>query len=156
MKKATKKTRALSEWELKFIEALSRIHKRNVNVKAKKLMKKTYSAMAAMKKRSDACGVDCTITLDDIRQLTYEFYGKNCVYTGRQLTLENIVYDHIIPISKGGPSTKDNIQIISRFANNMKGSLTEDDFLILLNWLKKLPDNLSTEVAFRLAGGRRR
>jgi len=59
-------------------------------------------------------------------------------------------------VSKGGPSTRDNIQVISRFANNMKGSLSEDDFLILLNWLKLLPDNLSKEVAFRLAGGRRR
>ena len=158
MKKTVRKrpSKRLSEWELRFIEKLKTVHKRNVEVKAKKLMRKTYTAMNSMNKRSIEHGVECSITLDEIRQITYDAYGAECRYTGRQLTIENIVYDHLIPISKGGASTKENIQIISRFANNMKGSLLEDDFLILLNWLKQLPENLSVEVAFRLAGGRRR
>lgn len=159
MKKPVKKVaraRKVSDWELKFIEKLKTVHKRNVEAKAKKLMRKTYTAMNSMNKRSADHGVECSITLDEIREMTCLAYGAECRYSGRQLTLENIVYDHILPISKGGPSTKENIQIISRFANNMKGSLLEEDFLILLNWLKQLPENLSTEVAFRLAGGRRR
>lgn len=157
-KKVTKTTRKrkVSEWEQRFIDKLKTVHKRNVEAKAKKLMRKTYTAMNTMNKRSAEHGVACTITLDEIRQMTLDAYGDTCRYTGRQLTIENIVYDHIQPISKGGPSTVDNIQVISRFANNMKGSLIEEDFLVLLNWLKQLPDNLASEVAFRLAGGRRR
>jgi 5-methylcytosine-specific restriction endonuclease McrA len=154
--KGPTRKKKVSGWELKFIEKLKTVHKRNVEVKAKKLMRKTSAALTAMKKRSAEAEVDCTITLDDIRELTHEAYGTECRYTGRSLTIENIVYDHIIPISRGGPSTRENIQVISRFANNMKGSLSEEDFLILLKWLKKLPEHLSKEVAFRLAGGRRR
>lgn len=158
MKKSNQPIRKkkVSDWEQKFIDRLKTVHKRNIEIKAKKLMRKTYTAMNSMNKRSLDHGVECSITLDEIREMTFLAYGTECPYSGRQLTLENIVYDHILPISKGGPSTKDNIQIISRFANNMKGSLLEEDFLILLNWLKQLPENLSTEVAFRLAGGRRR
>lgn len=150
------KSRKKSEWELKFINKLSTIHKRNIANKAKKIMTKTSAALTNMKKRSLKSGVEFNITLDDIRELTYEMYGTECKYTGRLLTIENIVYDHIVPLSRGGTSTPDNIQVISRFANNMKGSLLEEDFLVLLNWLKELPDHLSKEVAFRLAGGRRR
>lgn len=153
---AIKKSRTTTDWEAKFTEALQRVHKRNIAVKAKKLMKKTSAAVTSMKKRSAAQNVKFDITLEDVRELTYVAYGTQCKYTGRELVLENMVYDHIIPVSKGGNSTKDNIQIISRFANNMKGSLSEDDFLILLNWLTQLPPDLSKEVAFRLAGGRRR
>ncbi len=155
-KKSVKRVRKVSDWEQRFTDKLKTVHQRNIAVKAKKLMRKTSAALTSMKKRSDDAGVDCTITLDDIREMTCEAYGTECRYTGRQLTLENIVYDHIVPVAKGGPSTKDNIQVISRFANNMKGSLTEEDFLLLLNWLKQLPEHLSKEVAFRLAGGRRR
>ena len=155
-KKTAKRTRKISDWEQKFLDRLKTVHQRNIAVKAKKLMRKTSAALTSMKKRSEDAGVDCTITLDDIRELTYHAYGTECRYTGRTLTIENIVYDHIVPVSKGGPSTKDNIQVISRFANNMKGSLTEEDFLVLLNWLQQLPEHLSKEVAFRLAGGRRR
>lgn len=150
----TVRKKRISDWELRFIEKLGTVHKRNVEVKAKKLMRKTYAAMNSMNKRSADHGVECSITLDEIRELTYAAYGTNCKYSSRQLTLENIVYDHVIPISKGGPSTKDNIQIISRFANNMKGSLTESDFLTLLTWINQLPDELKVFVSFRLAGGR--
>jgi 5-methylcytosine-specific restriction endonuclease McrA len=150
-----KKTpRVLSDWEVRFTEKLKTVHKRNVSVKAKKLMKKTYSALASMKKRSDEAGVMCTITLDELRELTESSYGDTCKYTGRVLTIENIVYDHIVPVSKGGDSTKENIQIISRFANNIKGALIESDFLLLLEWLNKLPEELRTSVTRRLAGGR--
>jgi 5-methylcytosine-specific restriction endonuclease McrA len=154
--KITKRTRKVSDWEQRFTEKLKTVHQRNIAIKAKKLMRKTTAALTSMKKRSDGAGADCTITLDDIREMTEAAYGSECRYTGRVLTIENIVYDHIVPVAKGGPSTKENIQVISRFANNMKGSLTEEDFLILLNWLKQLPEDLSKEVAFRLAGGRRR
>jgi 5-methylcytosine-specific restriction endonuclease McrA len=146
-----KRARKVPEWEQRFIDKLKTVHKRNIEIKAKKLMRKTSAAFTSMKKRCDG-----DITLDDIRELTVTAYGSICTYSGRELDISNMVYDHIMPVSKGGTSSKHNIQIISRFANNMKGSLLEDDFLILLTWLNQLPPELSKEVAFRLAGGRKR
>lgn len=158
MKKSNRivRKKKVSDWELKFIEKLKTVHKRNIELKAKKLMRKTYAAMNSMNKRSAEHGVECTITLDEIREMTMLAYGSNCRYSGRQLVIENMVYDHIIPISKGGTSNADNIQVISRYANNMKGSLVEDDFLALLDWIQLLPDDLRELVSFRLAGGRKR
>lgn len=158
MKKSTTITRKrkVSDWELKFIEKLKTVHKRNVEIKAKKLMRKTYAAMNSMNKRSIEHNVECSITLDEIREMTLHAYGAECKYSGRILTIENMVYDHITPISKGGSSNADNIQVISRYANNMKGSLPETDFSTLLDWINLLPDELRELVSFRLAGGRKR
>jgi 5-methylcytosine-specific restriction endonuclease McrA len=153
-KKTARKTKALVPWEHKFVEKLRPLHPRSYSVKAKKLMRKTTAALTSMVTRSAKQGVSCTITLDQIRQMTLDAYGLDCPYSGRQLVLENIVYDHIIPVSKGGDSSLENIQIISRFANNIKGALNEEDFMLLLSWIAELPPHLSKEVAYRLAGGK--
>lgn len=146
----------MSKWEQLFNEKLKTVHRRNIKTKTKRILRKTSSALSSMKARSRKMGVNCTITLDELRELTLMSYGELCKYTGRKLTIENMVYDHIIPISKGGDSNKDNIQVISRFANNVKGSMNENDLLTLLQWIDKLPEELGKEVLFRLAGGRKR
>lgn len=148
------KKRVVSDWEQRFTKKLTTVHKRNIVIKSKKLMRKTSAALTSMKKRSIENDVLCTITLDELRELTLAAYGSPCKYTKRILTLENIVYDHITPVSKGGDSSKENIQVISRFANNIKGALVEPDFLLLLEWIDKLPEALAASVSRKLAGGR--
>lgn len=140
-------------WKEKFIEVLKAHHVRNIDKKAVKLMAKTSNVKRSMEIRSQKYNVVCDITIEDIRQMCVESYGTACKYTGRKLLIDNMVYDHIIPVSKFGPSSKNNIQVISRFANSMKGSLTEDHFKILLNWLETVPEELKKDITIRLAHG---
>lgn len=57
-----------------------------------------------------------------------------CVYTGDTLDWKDpagFQWDHIIPKSKGGEDTLENLQIISTDANQAKGSMTHDEFIEL-------------------------
>ena len=150
---AAQKLTEKSAWEEKYLEKLKTVHKRNVAVKAKRLLKRTTTVLTGMTARSKKQEVECSITLEDIRELAYEAYGTHCRYSGRLLTIDNMVFDHIVPISRGGASSRENIQVISKFSNNMKGSLDEENFLILLAWLKTVPEELAKDISIRLAKG---
>ncbi len=157
-KVATKKPRkdtVKSEWEQKFIDKLRTVHKRNVEKKAIRCLKRVDTVKGGMVSRSKKYGVECTITVEELRQLALDAYGTPCRYSKRILTIDNMVFDHIVPISKGGASTKDNIQVISKFSNTMKGSLSEENFFIVLAWLDTLDEELRKDISIRLAGGKR-
>jgi len=144
-----------SEWKEKFITILKKHHRKNINGLAGRLLTKIDGAKANLISRSLKYKVECTITLEELRTLTYQKYGTKCKYLDRVLKIDTMVYDHIIPISKGGNSNIDNIQIICRAANNIKGSLLESDLYILLNWLDTVSEELRTDIKIRLAGGKR-
>lgn len=150
---AKKKKAEVTEWEDKFLEKIKCCHKRNLAQVVAKIMKRTNTAKAGLVARSKKYGVECTITVDELRQLVYDVYGTECKYCGRQITIRNLVFDHIVPISKNGSSNKDNLQAICRTSNGMKGSLTEEHFGMLLEWLKTAPEELSKDVRIRLSKG---
>lgn len=54
-----------------------------------------------------------------------------CPLTGDRLTTESVSVDHIIPRSKGGKNTLDNIRLVSYWANIAKNGLTDQEFLEL-------------------------
>jgi 5-methylcytosine-specific restriction endonuclease McrA len=139
------------EWELKFIERMKTVHKRNIAPKAKRMLKRLTGVKNSMVTRSKKYEVECTITVDELRELALEAYGTPCRYSQRILTISNMVFDHKVPISKGGTSSKDNIQVISKFANSVKGSMMEEDFIVLMEWLTSVP--FGQDIAVRLAGG---
>ena len=140
-------------WKQRFTEKLKEVHSRNIDKMVNRLMKRLDGVKSSMVSRSKKLGVECTITLEDIRELALEAYGTQCKYSGRVLKLDNMVFDHRIPISKGGTSNRDNIQVISKFSNNMKGSLEETHFRMLLEWLDTVPEELKKDVSIRLAHG---
>ena len=150
---ARKKKVEVTEWEDKFLEKIKCCHKRNLPQVVAKIMKRTNTAKAGLVARSKKYDVECNITVDELRHLVYDAYGTECKYCGRQITIKNLVFDHIIPISKNGSSNKENLQIICRTSNGMKGSLTEEHFDILLEWLKTVPEELSKDVRIRLSKG---
>ena len=140
-------------WENKFIQKIQPFHKRSYKAKAVKIVKRAETTKNSLVARSKKMGVKCTITTDDLYKLMYESYGCKCKYCHKILTIDNMVFDHTIPISKGGDSTPENMQVICRTSNSMKGSLTEENFLMLLNWLDTAPEELKKDVSIRLARG---
>jgi len=66
----------------------------------------------------------------------YAKYGDHfqCALTGRPLSWnkpQEYEYDHILPISRGGNSCIENLQIVCTDANRAKNDLTEEEFLDL-------------------------
>lgn len=67
-----------------------------------------------LKKYNDSTIVTCYLTGDVI-----------------DLTKDNFAFDHIIPLSKGGTSTLDNLGITTYEANAAKSDKTEEEFVEL-------------------------
>ncbi len=150
---AARKKAATTDWEEKFLDKIKCCHKRNLSKVVAKIMKRTTTAKAGLVARSKKYDVECNITVDELRHLVYNAYGTPCKYCGRSITINNLVFDHIVPISRSGTSNKENLQVICKTSNGMKGSLTEEHFGILLEWLKTVPEELAKDVRVRLSKG---
>lgn len=51
-----------------------------------------------------------------------------CFYTLQKINKENVVLDHVVPVSKGGDNSYRNIVAASYDANSTKGDQNADDF----------------------------
>ena len=138
-----------------FEKVLEPIHKTYWQKAYKKLASKMSSLKSSLKRRSEQYEVKFDITSGDIRTLFYVTYGKGCIYCNKQLTFRTIACDHIIPLSKGGPSTTKNLQLICKTCNTRKGPLNEEDFQLLIQLIGDLPEELSAYVMKKLAKGGR-
>lgn len=141
--------------KIDFQTILEPIHRTHWKSAYRKLSRKMSSLKGGLMRRSKECNVQCNISGDDIRKLFYDSYGKGCKYCDRQLKLNTIACDHIIPLSKGGDSTVENLQLICRSCNARKGPLNEPDFAILIQLILELPDEISRYVMKKLAKGGR-
>ena len=66
-----------------------------------------------------------------------------------------MVCDHIVPLSKGGDSVLENLQLICRSCNTRKGPLDEKDFLKIVNWVSKQTIEVKKYLLRKLAKGGR-
>ncbi len=73
---------------------------------------------AKEKRRARQHAVLCTLTRQDWLNLI-ELYEGCCAYCGKKC--DNITQDHVIPISKGGPHTKQNVVPACQKCNRTKG-----------------------------------
>ena len=103
--------------------------------------------------------------LDAIGELLRESLGKLCRYCGTKLTLKNISLDHKIPVGKSDyrrnktqykeertqMDALDNLQLICRKCNSLKGNFTDYEFESLLNFLN-LNKQLEEKLLKRLSG----
>lgn len=78
-------------------------------------------------------------------------HGSKCAYCKEETTKEfgwlhkrAPSRDHIIPLSRGGPDSYENLTVSCRECNELKGSLTADEFIAWrdgrasrLDWIKK-------------------
>jgi 5-methylcytosine-specific restriction endonuclease McrA len=71
----------------------------------------------------------------------YKRDNFTCVYTGQKLTKEALSIDHVIPRSKGGTDTWENLVTCDRLLNSRKGSQTLAEAKLKLRYKPYKPDN---------------
>ena len=150
---AKKRKTALTEWELKFETILKEIHGNHSKKIFHRLMKKSCTLKSSLKRRSKEYEVLYAIELREIRNMLLDCYGKKCKYCANRLEVSNIACDHIIPLSMGGESSPKNLQLICGRCNTRKGPLTNDDYMLLLNFLNQQDEDLRSYVLRKLAKG---
>lgn len=67
------------------------------------------------------------------RKLAKQQY--RCHLSGVLLDVDDASLDHIVPLSRGGTHTIDNIAIVHAAINRMKGTMSEDEFI---GWCRKV------------------
>jgi 5-methylcytosine-specific restriction endonuclease McrA len=140
-------------WEKKFQKRLKKFHKNFWKRAFLKIMKKSSNLRTSLKRRSREYDTLFKISLEEIREIIFKYYGKGCTYCSCNLTVANIVCDHIQPISNGGDSTPSNLQIICRRCNVRKGNLSHKDFKRVLKWINKQPKDVSKYILRKLSKG---
>lgn len=60
---------------------------------------------------------------------------KRCAISGVELTTETVSIDHIVPLSKGGEHVMQNVHLVHRVINRMKGTMGHEE---LLDWCRKI------------------
>jgi 5-methylcytosine-specific restriction enzyme A len=138
-----------------FKKVLYPVHKTFWKKAYTKLTRKMSGVKSSLKIRSKENNVKFDITLDEIKQMFYKEYGKECKYCEKKLNIRTIACDHIVPLVKGGDSVISNLQLICRTCNTRKGPLDEDDFSILIQLVSELPEELNKYVMRKLAKGGR-
>ncbi len=150
-KRGRKSPNRLTLWEKKFSKKLKKHHGTYAKKTFHRLMKKSSTLRSTLKRRSKEYEVKFEISLEEIRELLFRVYGRPCNYCRQKLVINNMVCDHILPISMGGTSTPENLQIICRRCNTRKGPLTDRLFRKLLRWLSKQDLDLSKYVLRKLS-----
>lgn len=140
------------KWKEIFTKTLKPLHKQFTNKAVTRLLKKTQRSYNSLIARSRKYKVEYKITLEELRNLVNVNYNKECKYCKRILRVSNYQIDHLTPLSKGGPSNLNNLEMICGTCNRMKGSLSYKHFIILLTWLSNQEKELAENVKARLCG----
>ena len=140
-----------SEWEIKFLPKLKKYHGTYSKKVFHRLMKKSSTLRSSLKRRSKDYEVLFSCTLFELREMLYNAYGKKCKYCKKKLLVDNIVCDHVTPISHGGASVASNLQLICKSCNVKKGPLTHMEFKSILKYLKNKQSHVRAYVLRKLA-----
>ena len=144
-------TKKIKFWEERFLPKLKKHHGNRSKGVFHRLMKKSSTLRTSLKRRSKEYEVLFDISLKEIRELIYSAYGKRCKYCSNILKVSNMVCDHSIPLSNGGESVLNNLQMICARCNTRKGPLTHKAYSKLLAWLKRQNQNTRDYILRKLA-----
>ena len=136
--KSKRQTKVISEWQTKFQKKLQTLHGNHWKNVFHRLMKKSSTLKTTLKRRSKEYEVEFDMSLKEIRNVLLKSYGRKCRYCIKKLDVNNIVCDHIIPLSLGGSSIANNLQLICDRCNRRKGPLTHVEYDKLIQWLTNL------------------
>lgn len=73
----------------------------------------------------------------NVRKMIYMDAGKRCQLCGKKLLLQDMTLDHIVPLSRGGADTVENLQCTCYACNQLKGNVTPEDFTDCINRIFK-------------------
>jgi len=82
----------------------------------------------------------------NLRRRIIERDGLHCVYCDEDLSSAEIHMDHVIPESRGGHTTYNNLQVTCRKCNLAKGILSEEEFT-------QRPRNRAVNILNKLGAG---
>jgi len=151
VKKQARVNKRTKFWEEKFLPKLKKHHGNRSKGVFHRLMKKSSTLRTSLKRRSKEYEVLFDISLREIRELIHSAYGKRCKYCKDILKVNNMVCDHSIPLSHGGESVLNNLQMICARCNTRKGPLTHKAYSKLLAWLKRQNKNSRDYILRKLA-----
>lgn len=146
-----KKHKNTIKWENLFLPILKEEHKNHAKKIFHRMMKKSSTLKTGLKRRSREYEVEFNLTLEEVRYLLLDNYTSPCCYCQEKLTIHNMVCDHKVSISHGGPSIKSNLQIICARCNTRKGPLSHQDYSLIVKWLSKQNDDIRQYVNRKLA-----
>jgi 5-methylcytosine-specific restriction endonuclease McrA len=144
--------KATIDWENKFLPLLKEFHGTHSQGVFHRLMKKSSTLRSTLKRRSKEYEVEFNISLATIRELFLSNYGSPCKYCSSVLDVRNMVCDHVVPLSCGGPSTLDNLEMICRRCNTRKGPLTSKEYTSVVEWLSNQSEQVSSYIFRKLSG----
>ena len=151
-RKAPRVTKITKQWQDKFMPVLKKKHGTHARRIFHRLMKKSSTLRSTLKRRSKEYEVVFKISLPTIRNILLRHYAKPCIYCNDILDVSNMVCDHIVPLSSGGPSISNNLEMICKRCNTRKGPLTGREYRILIGFLHQQPQHVQSYVFRKLAG----
>ena len=80
---------------------------------------------------------DKGITPRDI-EVQFDKQQGRCYYTGTELTFDNVSLEHTVPLCRGGTNSPDNITLVTKQVQVMKGTMTGEEFKDMCLMVSKL------------------
>lgn len=72
---------------------------------------------------------------------------NTCVYCKCKVTEETATIDHVMPLSKGGTHTLDNLWILEAKINSAKGTMSVAEFIAMCRDVTRYQDGLKYKTA---------
>ena len=151
-KRKRRKHKSTVDWEVKFLPLLRKHHGTHAQGVFHRLMKKSSTLRSTLKRRSREYEVEFNIALATIRELFLSNYGSSCKYCTSILDVRNMVCDHMVPLSNGGDSILENLEMICKRCNTRKGPLTTKEYNGVVKWLSTQKEWVRGYIYRKLSG----
>lgn len=127
-----------------------------LKAKESKFMQRTLNIYKNQVARAEELKVERPdYTIEQFRDYFRAWIGETCSYCETILTINNIVADHMNPVSRGGKFTMENLAPCCKPCNCQKGKMNDDEFYRLCDFLATLPPEVAKDVRARLTTGGR-
>lgn len=130
---------------------------------AKKLWKKRVKKPATLASRAKSTITNLSKRCQVSRQMVREWAtplledvsagGRLCEYCFAPLNLDNVGFDHKVPISRGGDRWGANLTLCCQPCNKIKGALSDSEYSSLLELINAWDDLPRKNVLMRLRLG---
>jgi hypothetical protein len=98
-------------------------------------------------------GCKLDYSLSELRKAIMLKLGTRCPYAGELISVRNFSGDHDVPVSRGGTFWFENLRIVSQRGNEVKGKLTQYEFMRLLETLDAMDPVAKQDILRRLRAG---